>query len=315
MKVNLAVTSPSFSKRSTLVRELQKVVPTAKFNEENLEGDKLISFLEGVEVVIVGREKLSTDVLKLLPQLRSIIKYGVGYDNIDIAFAEKQGLEVYLQQGTNKRSVAELALCFLIGLSHKIFFSSQALRQGLWLKDGGMQLTEKKVGIVGLGNTGSELVHLLKPFSCEILICDILDKRDFIENQKLNYTSELRLVNQETIFKESDFISLHVPLSPLTKEMINEASIKQMKKTAYLINTSRGEVIDEGALKKALMNGELAGAALDVYQMEPPTDLEFLTLPNLVGTPHIGGSSQEAALQMGRAAICGVEKYMANLKE
>ena len=162
---------------------------------------------------------------------------------------------------------------------------------------------------MGCGNTGGELVRLLSNFGCTILINDIIDKKDFIKNEQVESKSKLILASKEKIFEESDFISLHVPLNSETKNLINIDNLKKMKSTSFVINTSRGEVLVEKDLKFALLNKIIAGAAIDVYQNEPPTDLELLSLPNLVCTPHIGGSSLEASLNMGRAAIENVKKY------
>ena len=311
--MKLAVTSTSFCKRKILLNELKNIIPEVLINSDliELDGDKLINFLNNnkVEACIVGREKINRDIITRLTTVKAFIKYGVGFDNIDIDYAKKLNIEVLLQTGTNKRSVAELALCFLIGLAHNIFITNNFLKQGNWTKDGGVNLSNKIVGVVGCGNTGGELIRLLSNFGCTILINDIIDKKDFIKNEQVESKSKLILTSKEQIFKECDFISLHVPLNSETKNLINIDNLKKMKSTSFVINTSRGEVLVEKDLKFALLNKIIAGAAIDVYQNEPPSDLEFLSLPNLVCTPHIGGSSLEASLNMGRAAIENVKKY------
>ena len=174
------------------------------------------------------------------------------------------------------------------------------------LADGGMLLSEKCIGIIGCGHIGTDLVHLLQPFNCRIMICDILDKREVVETYGVNQ------VSLDELLAEADIVSLHVPLTELTHFMVDEAFLQQMKPSAYLINNSRGSVVKQEALKKVLQQKIIAGAALDVYESEPPEDLEFLSLPNLMVTPHIGGNADEAVLAMGRSAINHLKRFFAN---
>ena len=249
----LAVTSPSFSSNPTLVNELARSFPKLRVNREKkeLRGQSLLSFLEGSEALLVGREMIDASVMDALAQLICIVKYGVGLDNIDLEYAKKRGIHVGFQSGTNRRSVAELALCFLLGLAHHAFFRYFDLKQGLWIKEGGQELSAKSVGIIGCGNVGSELVKLLLPFGSSILINDIIDKNDFIRAQKERGQKIQWAATKEEIYASCDFISLHTPLSPDTRGMIDARALGQMKSSAFLINTSRGQVIDEGALKRA----------------------------------------------------------------
>ena len=307
----VAVTSPSFSSNSILVDELRQSFPHLRLNceKKELRGQSLLSFLQNSEAAIIGRECIDALVLDSLPQLSCISKYGVGIDNIDLEYSKKRGVYVGFQPGTNRRSVAELVLCFLLGLAHHIFFRYLDLKQGLWLKEGGEELSKKSVGIIGCGNIGSELVKLLLPFQCSIFINDIVDKSEFIAEQKKLGQKIQQLATKEEIYASCDFISLHLPLTQATEGMIDTRALKQMKKSAYLINTSRGRIVDEPALKKALDKGQIAGAALDVFVEEPIQDKDLLKLPNLVLSPHIGGSTEEAVLAMGRAAIAELKKW------
>jgi D-3-phosphoglycerate dehydrogenase len=166
-----------------------------------------------------------------------------------------------------------------------------------WEKDGGHQLSGKTVGIVGCGYTGSDVVRLLAPFGCNLLVNDIANKSDFCQEQG---TSQVSL---DTVLEQSNIISLHVPLTKQTYQMVNTSFLKKMKSTGFLINTSRGQVVDQEALKKVLMQDDIGGAALDVFVEEPPVDKDFLSLPNLMVTPHIGGNAIEGVEAMGRAAI------------
>lgn len=294
-----AVASPSFSKNETLVDELIAIFPDAKINLEGriLGGDELVEYCRGYESIILGTEKLDDSVIERLPELQFVAKYGVGLDNVDQDSLQRRGIRLGWSGGVNRRSVSEMALAFMIGLSRNLFLTSQKLKNGEWDKRGGFQLTEKTVGIIGCGFVGEDLIRLLEPFQCQILICDILDKSELCS------LYSARQVSMEDLLAEADLVTLHVPLTEKTEGMVNRDFLARMKRQAYLINTSRGGVINEAALVEGLKTGAIAGAAIDVYQREPASDNPLLSLPNLIGTPHIGGNAREAVLAMGRSAI------------
>lgn len=301
MKTKIAVTSASFSRNEILCRELEQAFPEAviQLNSDglSLKGTDLIAYLAGADAAIVALEPVDANVIGALPSVRMISKFGVGLDNVDTAYAEEKGIAIGWVGGVNRRSVSELTLAFMLGLSRNVFTSGYSLKAGTWNKHGGMQLTGKTVGILGCGNIGEDVLRLLQPFRVRALVNDILDKSVICEC----YGAEQ--VSFESIIEEADFVTVHLPLTEQTEHLFNDRILKRMKSTAYLINTARGPVVDQQALKQALMNGDIAGAALDVYESEPPTDLEFLELSNLMVTPHIGGNAREAVLNMGRSAI------------
>jgi D-3-phosphoglycerate dehydrogenase len=253
--------------------------------------------------VILGLEEIDRHILQQLENVKIIAKYGVGLDNLDVSSAEELGITIGWTGGVNKRSASEQALGFMLGLSRNLFFSSFPLKNGKWEKEGGAFLTGKTVGIIGCGHIGTDIIYLLQPFNCQILICDILDKSGVVD------TYGATQVLQDELLAEADIISLHVPLTELTQGMVNEEFLQKMKPTAHLINNSRGPVVNQKALKNALQEKIIAGAALDVFESEPPDDIEFLDLPNLMLTPHIGGSANEAILAMGRSAISHLKRY------
>ncbi|MBF0624537.1 MAG: phosphoglycerate dehydrogenase [Magnetococcales bacterium] len=296
----IAVTSPSFSRHPTLRRELLELFADARLNQDGqrLAGAELREFLAGADGAVVGLEPVDGPLLDACPRLRIVAKYGVGLDNLDQAAMAAHTVVLGWTGGVNRRSVAELALCGMLGLCRNVFHTSQRLREeGVWHKSGGVQLTGRTVGIIGLGHAGKELAHLLAPFHCRILANDILARDDYCREHGLTP------VSKEEIWAQADLITLHVPLTPLTHHLVNRVTLERMKPTAFLINTSRGEVVHNGDLKVALRAGRIAGAALDVFEEEPVTDREFLTLPNFIPTPHIGGNADEAVLAMGRSAI------------
>ncbi len=295
----VVVTSLSFAKSTVLRKELLKVFPNSIFtnHRQKLLGEKMIEFIGDADAAIVGVETIDDSILRHTTKLKIISKYGVGLDNIDLESLKNRDIFLGWTGGTNKRSVSELTLCFMLGLCRNVFCSSFKLKKLEWEKDGGHQLSGKTVGIVGCGHTGSDVVRLLAPFGCNLLVNDIVDKSNFCQEQGASQ------VNLDTVIEQSNIISLHVPLTKQTHQMINANFLQKMKSTGFLINTSRGQVVDQEALKKAMIQGDICGAALDVFVEEPPVDKDFLSLPNLMVTPHIGGNAQEGVEAMGRAAI------------
>ena len=194
----------------------------------------------------------------------------------------------------------------MLGLCRNIFTSGYSLKNSKWEKEGGWQLSRKTVGIIGCGYIGSDVIKLLEPLECKILVCDLADKSELCIKHNAIQT------NLENLAANSDIISIHVPLTALTREMINKNFINQMQTTAYLINTSRGEVVNQNDLKNALIMNKIAGAALDVFAEEPPSDNDFLLLPNLMVSPHIGGNAKEAVEAMGRSAINHLVSFFKN---
>lgn len=191
----------------------------------------------------------------------------------------------------------------MLMLARNLYVTSNELKQGVWNKSGGFQLSGKTVGIVGLGHIGKELIRLLQPFECKILVNDIISQNDYYKENNLIE------VSKEELYAQSDIITLHVPLDEHTHNMIDQKALQAMKSTAYLLNSARGGIINENALKWALKNNIIAGAAIDTYTQEPPTDTDLLSLPNLICTPHIGGNAKEAIEAMGMSAIHHLREY------
>ncbi|MGH9387482.1 MAG: phosphoglycerate dehydrogenase [Vicinamibacterales bacterium] len=299
----IVVAARSFAKNPTLRMELLARYGDATFNESGrvLSGDALIALLRGHDRAIVGLEPIDDSVLIAVPELRVISKYGVGLDAVDLRAIARHGVRLAWTGGVNRRSVAELTLMFAVALLHRVPQSERELREGRWAPLVGRQLTGRTVGIVGCGHVGKDLVELLEPFGCRVLANDIRDYAEFYDVNDVQPVSLLQLLH------ESQVVTLHVPLDATTRGMMGRREIAQMQKGAILINAARGGLVDEIALKDALLNGHLAGAACDVFNQEPPVDQSLLELPTFLGTPHIGGSTEEAQLAMGRAAIEGLE--------
>jgi phosphoglycerate dehydrogenase-like enzyme len=300
---SLAVTSRSFSKHPILRKEALKRYPDAKFNDEglSLRGASLVRFLDGYEKAITALEKIDDLTLNQLPDLKVIGKYGVGLDMIDLHAMKRHGVNLGWTGGVNKRSVSELVVSYSIALLHRIIFANAEVRNGEWYQVKGRQLSGCTIGIIGCGYVGKDLVKLLQPFNCKILAYDILDFKDFYTKYKVTP------VGLEELIRRSDIVTLHLPLDKTTQNILNSEKLNLLKKDAVLINLARGGLIDEAALKELLVNQRIAGAALDVFEVEPPVDSSFSTMDNVLVTPHIGGSTEEAILAMGMSAIEGLE--------
>jgi D-3-phosphoglycerate dehydrogenase len=308
--VKVAVASRSFSKNPALRAELSARYINVTFNEtgRSLSGQDLVDFLSGHERAITALEKIDESLLRKLPGLKVISKYGVGLDMIDLQAMSRFGVLLGWSAGVNKRSVAELTLGFALALVRGVPMARHELLSGRWVQPVGRELTGKIVGIIGCGNVGQELVRFLAPFQCTVLACDIRDYPDFYRQLGVHP------VPLDRLLAESDIVSLHVPLDASTRGMMSRDRLTQMKSGGLLINTSRGDIVDEIALKELLKGGHLSGAAFDVFGVEPPTDSELMALPTFLGTPHIGGSSVEAVLAMGRSAIENLDRAKSSLE-
>lgn len=302
--MKVAITSPSFSKHPVLIKKVQELFPNHKLNTEGnrFNQSQLIDYLKGFDAAIVGLDEINSDVLDALPELKIISKYGVGLNNIDLDACKKRQVEIGWTGGVNRLSVAEMTLGNILALSRNIYQTSTLLSNGEWKKDGGFQLSGKKVGIIGVGHIGKEVVRLLKPFNCQIFVNDVVEQNEYYNSNNLTE------VDKETIIKTCDVITIHTPLTNDTKNLINKSSLSQMKDGAVIINTARGGIVNETDLKNELKTGRIS-AAIDVYENEPPSDLELLSLPNLICTPHIGGNAKEAVELMGLSAIEHLKKF------
>jgi phosphoglycerate dehydrogenase-like enzyme len=302
----VAVTSRSFSKHPVLRSELLQRYPNVTFNDagKSLTGADLIDFLRGHQMAITALEKLDQALFAALPELRVISKYGVGLDMIDLDAMQTAGVRLGWTPGVNRRSVAELVIAAAIALLHRVTFANREVREGRWRQVVGNQLTGRTVGIIGCGHIGKEVAVLVKAFGCSVVANDIVDYREFYQEH------QVRPVSLEELLVVSDVVTLHVPLDASTEKMLSAVRLRAMKKGSVLINMARGGLVDEGEVKAMLRDGHLAGAAFDVFSSEPPDDRELLALPNVWITPHIGGSTEEAILAMGRAAIDGLDSAL-----
>ncbi len=298
----VAVCSRSFSKHPVLRAELLKRYENVKFNDDglSLSGRELVEFLAGHDKTITGLEVLDETLFAALPDLKVVSKYGVGTDMIDLEAMIKRRVRLGWTGGVNKRSVSELVISLAVALLRHVPRATAEVLANKWVQIKGRQLSGRTVGIVGCGHVGKDLARLLRAFGCRVLANDILDFPEFYAQHGVEP------VTLEDLLETSDIVTLHLPLDETTKNILNAERLRMMNEGAILINTARGGLVDEKHLKFMLMDGRLAGAAFDVFNIEPPEDFELLDLPNFIATPHIGGSAEEAILNMGRAAIAGL---------
>ncbi|MDO8452960.1 MAG: phosphoglycerate dehydrogenase [Sulfurimonas sp.] len=303
--MNIAVTSPSFSNNKILQEEIYKYFPHSKLNLEGkrFNQDELIEYIKDSDAVIVGLEPINEEVLNQCKNLKMVSKYGVGLNNIDLEECKKRDIAIGWSGGVNKLSVAEMTLGYMLMLCRNLFVTTNELKNGIWNKSGGFQLSGKTVGVIGVGHIGKEVIRILEPFGCKILVNDIVNQDEYYAKNNLTE------VSKEEIFKSADIVTIHTPYDETTNNLVNKEIFEMMKKSAFVINSARGGIINEYDLKIALQENKIAGAAIDAYLEEPPTDAELLILPNLICTPHIGGNSKEAVEAMGMSAIKHLREF------
>jgi D-3-phosphoglycerate dehydrogenase len=266
--------------------------------------DHLAEIIKDADGLITGLEKVTPKVLENANRLKVISAGGVGYDHIDLEAATAKGIAVCNCAGCNNRSVAELAFGMMLSLSRQIYQSDRAMRSGEWGRFTGPELWGKTIGIVGLGRVGKSVSQLAKGFGMRILSNDVAWDITYADEHGISY------VPLDRLLAESDYVTLHTPLTPWTYKLIGERELRMMKPTAYLINTARGPVVDEDALCKALEQGQIAGAGLDVFMVEPTNDCVFREFENVIITPHIGGASNEAYERSLQLALLNVTSVL-----
>ncbi len=246
------------------------------------------------EVVVVrSRTKMTRELIAKADKCQIIARVGIGLDNIDQEAAKEKNIRVINAVEGAITAVAELVIGLMLSLAREIPRADREIRNGNWIKKElmGSELKGKYLGIVGLGNIGKRLGRLARALNMNIIGYDVIPIDD-------EFSKEVGLMKADldTLLSSADYVSFHVPLLDSTRHMINAEKLKMMKNTARIINTSRGGVIDEEALYNSLKDGSLAGAALDVFEVEPATENKLITLPNFIATPHIGAQTKEAQL-------------------
>ncbi len=297
----LLVTPTSYGKNDPRLKsELEDLVGEVIYNPTGkpLSSAELAALLPGVDGYIAGLDVIDRAALQTADRLKVISRYGVGVDNVDIPAAREKGIVVTNTPGANAVSVAELALGLILALARQIPVAVELVHQGKWPRLSGVSLEGKTIGILGLGAIGKQLARRLTGFDCRILAYDPYADTDFAKSHQVELTT------MDGVITQSDFVSLHLPLLTETRGLVNAEFLSKMKKGSFLVNTSRGEAVDEKALYDALQSGHIRGAGLDAFIVEPPDpNSPLLTLPQVIATPHLGAQTDGATSNMGWFAM------------
>jgi D-3-phosphoglycerate dehydrogenase / 2-oxoglutarate reductase len=291
------VTPTTFGKgdpalKTTLEASVGKVI----YNPHGrpLSAAELIPLVREADGFIAGLDQIDASVIEAAGRLKVIARYGVGIDRVEVPAATRRGIVVTNTPGANSAAVAEMAIALMLTLGRDLCRANRSTRKGEWPRVAGIGLRGKTVGLIGFGAIGREMAARLKGFGCRLLVSD-----PFVKPEALG-DSGVELVSLDALLTAADFVSLHAAVTSATQDMVNSSFLGKMKPGAFLVNTARGELIDEGALKTALESGRLRGAALDCFNREPPgADHPLFKLPQVLVTPHMASHTDEAASAMG----------------
>ena len=250
--------------------------------------EEMLKLIKDVDGIIIGIDELSAEIIEKANALKVISKYGIGLDNIDINMATNKKIVITNTPTANVDAVADLTFGFILSLARRIPEADRKTKSGKWEKITGKSVWEKTLGIIGLGKIGRQVVKRAQGFKMNILVYDLVKDEKFAQSYNIKY------VNLEELLQRSDYITIHIPLNDATRGMISYEELEKIKESAFLINTSRGGIVDEEALYNALRNNKLRGAALDVYSNEPPVESSLKELDNVILTPHIAAYTEEA---------------------
>jgi D-3-phosphoglycerate dehydrogenase / 2-oxoglutarate reductase len=271
---------------------------------DDITPEQLPSVLPAYDGMVVrSRTKVRQPLLEVCPNLKVIVRGGVGLDTIDVEFAKSKGITVMNTPLASSNSVAELTIGYMFALARSIYQATATMKAEKWEKKAfeGDEIGGKTLGLIGVGNIGKAVASRATALGMTVLAYDPYVKS----------VDGVKLVSLDVLLEQSDYISLHLPKTKESAGMIGKAQIEKMKKGVRIINCGRGGIIDEAALYEALTSGKVAGAALDVFAEEPPTDWKLVQLPNVIGSPHIGAATKEA---QGRIGVEVAEKIIAFAK-
>lgn len=295
------VTPTSFGRDDPRLREkLEAAVGEVIYNPTSrpLSSAELVELLPGCHGYIAGLDTIDRTALESADQLKVIARYGTGVDRVDLDAAKEQGIIVTNTPGANTVSVAELAIGLMLALVRGIPQANTATKNGEWPRLRGTLLEGKVVGLIGFGAIGQAAARCLQGFNCTLVA------HDPFPNYEAAQTLNATLLPLVEVLRQADILSLHLPVMPETRGMVNEEFLGQMKPGAILVNTARGEIINEADLLAALQNGHLSGAGLDTFASEPPgADSPLLQLPQVIATPHTGAHTDGATNAMGWGAL------------
>jgi D-3-phosphoglycerate dehydrogenase / 2-oxoglutarate reductase len=286
--------------------ELNARYPGARFAEPGhlLQDETLVEFLKGCDTAVIGLNRFTDKVCAALPELKVVSLCSAGVDHIDPAILNKYGIRMWWAPGINKISVSELAVCYMVLTLRRVHFFSSVLRRGEWKGPMGFggDLRGRTVGIHGVGHIGKEVVKLLQPYGVRVLACDREDFSGFY-----GQFDNVEKVAAEELWARSDVLTLHLSKNQTTIGMYSAEVLDKLKPGVVLVNCARGGMVDETALAERLESGHIAGAAFDVFAVEPANHNPLLTLPNFFGSPHIGATTMESWKAMLLSGLHGIE--------
>lgn len=301
MSYRIVSTSPSFGKFVTEPVELLRRNGCEVELRPDLKAENDIAEnLKDADAVIVGFEPITAKVVAAARRLRVVAKHGAGVDNIDLAAATRAGVVVVSAAGVNSEAVAEFTIALFLALARSISAADRQVRTGGWPRIAGAQLARKTLGIIGLGQIGRLVATRVAAFDMKILAYDAFQTPDAARKFGVELTS------LDRVLAEADYVSLHVPLTDQTRGMIGADQLRRMKTSAFLVNVSRGGIVDENALYAALKAKQLGGAALDVFEKEPPGESPLFELENFIAAPHMAGYTIEAVTETGMVCARGI---------
>ena len=254
--------------------------------------EMLADVLPESDAILLGGALFTARHLAAAPNLKVVSRAGVGYDAVDLEGTAAAGVPVTITIHANADTVADFAITLMLALTRELLPNHSDLSSGTWKRTVGNDFFGRTIGIAGLGRIGRGVAIRAKAFGMTVIAHELYPDKDFVAEH------DIRLVDLDTLCAEADFISLHMPGTAETRQCINAERLALMKPTAYLVNTARGVLIDEPALLHALTNGVIAGAGLDVFDVEPISESPFFGLPNTIVTPHVAGITEEANRRM-----------------
>ena len=305
--MNVSINTSTFAEHDLApLKKLEKAKLSYSLNpfKRTLTEDEVIQFSHNAVGIVAGTEPLTQKVLNRLPHLKVISRCGVGIDNVDLGFAKRSGIKVFSTPDAPTDAVAELTVGVILNLLRRIIPMHENLKNKIWKKETGHLLKGKTVGIIGMGRIGRRVSALLRPFQVKIFYYDICHVKT---------ANGLKAVSFKDLFKKSDIVTLHCAVANKAKALIGANEIKLMKKGSWLINMSRGGVVDEEALDQALRQKKITGAALDVFLKEP-YEGRLKELDNVILTPHIGSYAVEARIEMETEAVNNLIQGLKALK-
>lgn len=297
--MKILVTPTSIKPGDPRLKKLEDFADELVFNPlgKPLGEEDLLALLQDCDGYLAGLDQVTEKVIRGCPKLKAISRYGVGYDRVDIAAAKKAGIGVAITPGANSEAVGELSVAMMLALARNIPQLNDSTKNGGWIRVNGTELFGKTLAIIGLGAIGKVVARCAAGFSMKVVAYDPYINEDYCRSHGIEAASLEQAVSQ------ADFISLHLPLTEGTYHMVDEALLSKMKDGTILINCSRGGILDEQAVCKAVESGKLRGVGLDAFEVEPPKDNPLFRYSNVIATPHTGAHTDEAVGNMIAMAV------------